>query len=121
MNECHRLGIKNFQSTRQSRRIQLTFDLCTDDAKAPRSVSSKGGERINKFNYLNEYSPKHEHKKRSFNFIINIFCWIFRMLCLILKYKICLLWCLLKMMRCTIYRIYPIRCSRHHYHRELFS
>jgi hypothetical protein len=131
MNECHRLGIKNFQSIRQSRQIQLTFDLCTNDATAPRSVSSKDDDdddhhqRINKSDCLNDWSKKYQHKKQSFSFIINILCWIFRVLCLILKYTICLLWYLFKIVRCTIFRVltdrprglicHPIRCS-HHYH-----
>jgi hypothetical protein len=136
MNECHRLGIKNFQTIRQSRRIQLAFDLCADDPTAPRSVSSKGDDYHQRINCdymavkrsMNDWSQKDQHdNKRSLSFIIDILWWIFRVLCLILKYTICLLWCLFKIVRCTIFRVlieskryrpkgficHPIRCSHH--------
>ena len=124
MKECHHLGMKNVQTIRQSRRIQLAFDLSTDDASAPRSVSSKGEERENKVHYQKDWFEQSQHKKRSFNCIIHTtLCWIFRVLCLILNYALCLLVCLFKIVRCTLFRMlidrsnrficHPIRCSHH--------
>ncbi len=134
MNECHRLGIKNFKSIRHPRQIKLEFDLCTDDILAPRSVSSKGDDYDKKIQISENFpidnpSREYQYSEILVNFIIKIFYLIFRVLCIMLKYTICLTWCLFKIFFCTIFRIltkskmycpeglicYSIRCHHHHH------
>lgn len=140
MIECHRLGIKNFKSIRHPGRIKLAFDLCNDDASAPRSVSSKSDDyhqkiKTSNFNYspikktTNDRPQRYQYLKISITFIINLLYFICRVLGIILKYIICLIWCLFKIFRCTIFRVltesiryrpkalicHSIRCSHHHH------
>jgi len=136
MNQCHRLGIKNFQSIRHPRQIKLAFDLCTNDASARRYVSSKNDDNnnnqkietfdrdyftIKKLN--NDWSEKYQYSKKILiHFTINTLYWIFRVLWIIIKYAICLIWCLFKIFRILTeskrYRsntliCHPIRCYHH--------
>jgi hypothetical protein len=142
MNECHRLGIKNFKSNRYPGQIKLSFDLCDDDTSAPRHISSKGDgayQKVHipnydklKFNYfpikkpMNDRLREYKCSKALMNSIGNILYVIFCVLCIIFKYTICLVWCVFKIFLCTIFRIltesrlcrpkglicHPIRC--HH-------
>jgi hypothetical protein len=144
MSESHHLGIKNFKSTRHPGQIKLAFDLCTDDISAPRFVSSKGDDynpktQISdydklKFDYFSikktspNCSQECQYSKILINFVINILYLIFRVLCMIFKYTICVIWCLFKIFICTIFRIltesriyrpkallcHPVRCNHHH-------
>ncbi|CAF1129553.1 unnamed protein product [Rotaria sp. Silwood1] len=139
MNEYHRLGIKNFKSIRHPGQIKLTFDLCTDDISAPQYVSSKENDTNQKieiftnnklkFDYIpikqstNSWFKNYQYSK----IFINILYLFFRILCIILKYTIYLIWYLLKIFLCIIFRLltesksydpktvicHPIRCYHH--------
>jgi hypothetical protein len=139
MNECHRIGIKNFKSIRHPEQIKLVFDLCTDDISAVRHVSSKGDNynntmAISDFNKpkLNYFPIKKSNNdwlqyfKILMNFIINILYLIFRVICLIFKY---IIWCIFKIVLCIIFRVltkskvyrpkaficHPVRCNHHRF------
>jgi hypothetical protein len=129
MDECHHLGIKNFKSIRHPGQIKLAFDLCNDDISAPRYVSSKGDDYNQvKFDYFPIKKSSHgssqtcQCSKILISYVINILYSIFCVFYIIFKYTICLIWCLLKIFLCTIFRIltqsricHPIRCNHHHH------
>ncbi len=134
MNQCHRLGIKNFKSIRHPKQIKLVFDLCTDDISAVRHVSSKGENYNNKM-AISDFNKHFPIKKSNndwsqyfkilMNFVINILYLIFRLICLIFKY----IWCLFKIVLCTLFRLltkskmyrpkaficHPVRCNHHRF------
>jgi hypothetical protein len=136
MNQCHRLGIKNFKTIRHPRQIKLAFDLCTNDASARRYVSSKNDDNNNNqkietfdLDYFtikklnNDWSEKYQYSKKILiHFTINTLYWIFRVLWIIIKYAICLIWCLFKIFRILTESkryhsntliCHPIRCYHH--------
>ncbi|CAF1288819.1 unnamed protein product [Rotaria sordida] len=145
MNEYHRLGIKNFKSIRHLGQIKLAFDLCTDDISAPQYVSFKGNDSNKKiqisnndklkFDYIpikkstNNWLQNCQCSKILMNFIMNIFYLFFRILCIILKYTIYLIWYLFKILLYIIFRLltesklycsksvlcHPIRCYHHRF------
>ncbi|UJR09365.1 hypothetical protein I4U23_013609 [Adineta vaga] len=139
MKECHRLGIKNFQSNRQPGQINLQFDLCVNDPSAPRHASTKIENYDKIISLLNSYPTKKSTRdwsqlyyyfKLLIHFFINTIYLIFcRMLCFIVKYLIYLVWYLLKIFLCTIFRIltksviyrretfisHPVRCYHHRF------
>ena len=145
MNKYHRLGIKNFKSIRHPGQIKIVFDLCSNDLTASRYVSSKVDEynkktRLSDDDKLqvdcfperqstNRWLQESQRFKILANFIMNILDVIFRVLFVILKYTLCLIWCLCKILLHTIFRLvvqpqlyqpkafiyHPIRC--HHYQR----
>jgi hypothetical protein len=139
MSECHCLGIKNFKCIRHPGQIKLAFDLCIDDVSAPRYISSKGDDYNQKidtsdFDYFtikkstNDWPTKHQYSKILMNFVISTLYWIFRVLWIILKYAIRVIWCFFKIFRCIIFRVlteskryrskallcHPVRCYHHH-------
>lgn len=123
MKECHHLGIRNFRTIRQPRRIELAFDLSTNDRSAPRYVVSKCHNDQFNDNHLSMKTPTNVHRsdkyqyiKNSFICLLNIIQWIFCVLYYVLKYSNCLLGCLLRIVRCVIFRYQSIRCPHHHYH-----
>jgi len=134
MHECYRLGIKNFKTIRHPGQIKLAFDLCTNDASARRYVSSNGDDYNVKMgtsdlDYLtiNRSTNDWPRKRQYFKILIDFLYWIFRVLCIILKYAIGLIWCLFKIFCCTILRVltkskryrsnalicHSIRCCHH--------
>lgn len=120
MSDCYRLGIKNFQTIRYPNQIKLAFDLSTNDLSAPRYVTSKGNdyyhqEKITSTNL--DYFPIKKSTIDWSKLLINIFYGIFRLLCVSLKYGICIIWCLFKIF-CIITkskRCHSIQCYQHHH------
>ncbi|CAF3356751.1 unnamed protein product [Rotaria socialis] len=142
MNECHRVGIRNFKTIRYPGQIKLAFDLCTDDRSALRRVSSKGNgynekkQVFNKDKFKFDYFPIKKSTANRFqcskilsNFIMTIAHVIFRTSCFILKYTIYLTWYLFKIFLSIIFRLliesklyspktvicHPIRCYHHQF------
>ena len=138
MNECRRLGIRNFHSNRQPGQIDLLFDLCINDPLAPRHVSSKGESYDRIYPTLNHYgkpqfncsmtkksirdwSRLYVYLKVLLRFMIDTICLI---LCVLFQYLIYLLWYLLKAFLTTIVHILTrsivyrregfFRCYHHH-------
>ncbi|CAF1637516.1 unnamed protein product [Rotaria magnacalcarata] len=85
MNECHRIGIRNFKTIRYPGQIKLAFDLCSNDRSARRHVSSNGNDYnekmqvFNKDKFKSDYFPikkstanRFQYSKMLSNFIMTI-------------------------------------------------
>ena len=124
MKVCHHLGIRNFRTIRQPRRIELAFDLCMNDRSASQYVVSKCHDEQFKPEIfhsnnisMNNQSRKCHSTKHFFTCLLNLIQWLFCLVCVVLKYTNCFLWCLLKMIRWVFSRYQSIRCSHQHcYH-----
>lgn len=140
MDECHRLGIKNFRSVRHPGQIKLAFDLALDDPFATRHVSSKGDapypvtrdDMISKFHVMPVRSLPNggSTRWRSLKVLVNVICLICRLLRVVLQHTIYVVGCLCPLVICVIFRIQILlklifsnfaRCRCYRCHRCGFS
>ena len=115
MNECHRLGIKNFRSVRHPGQIKLAFDLALDDPFATRHISSKGGapypvtrdDTISKFHVMPVRSLPNDGSTRWqwLKVLVNFICLICRLLRVVLQHTIYVVGYLCQLVFCVIFRI----------------